>query len=211
MGDSVSGKGGCVMRDADHDGTPVGKQIIDAVWYGHAGGIRAEIVIVDQARGPIPTCAGVLEITDQFPLFGVDAYDGVAAALEPVSKIAQVEELIVAVGTVAVGAFLVIDAKGIACARRVISGKIESLQAVSFCDPRTFDGMRRRISLGSRQLRALRARGVTGRSGRGDSSTMMLRHDSETSRERRASLRIAPISWNNRRSSGVRCASSIAS
>ena len=102
------------MRDADHDGTPVGKQIIDAVWYGHAGGIRAEIVIVDQARGPIPTCAGVLEITDQFPLFGVDAYDGVAAALEPVSKIAQVEELIVAVGTVAVGAFLVIDAKGIA-------------------------------------------------------------------------------------------------
>jgi len=114
MGDRVSGKGGCVVRDADHNGTPIGKQIIDAVWNGDAGGIRAEIVIVDQARRPIPACSRVFEITDQFTLFGVDTHNGVAAALESVSQIAQVEELIVAVGTVVGGAFLVIDAKGIA-------------------------------------------------------------------------------------------------
>ena len=46
--------------------------------------------------------------------FGIDADDGVTAALESVAKIAQVEELIVAVGTVVGGEFLVIDPKGIA-------------------------------------------------------------------------------------------------
>ena len=102
------------MRDADHDGTSIGEEIIDAVWYGDAGGIRAEIVIVDQARGQIPARSGILEIADQLALFGIDADDGVTAALESVSKIAQVEELIVAVGTVVGGEFLVIDPKGIA-------------------------------------------------------------------------------------------------
>lgn len=102
------------MRDADHDGTSIREQIIDAVWYGDAGGIGAEIVIVDQARGQIPARPGILKGADQFALFGIDADDRVAASLEAVSKITQVEELIVAVGTVVGGEFLVIDPKGVA-------------------------------------------------------------------------------------------------
>jgi hypothetical protein len=47
MRDRVSGKGGCVVRDAYHDGTPIREEIIDAIRYGDAGGIGAEVVIVD--------------------------------------------------------------------------------------------------------------------------------------------------------------------
>ena len=46
--------------------------------------------------------------------FGIDADDGYAAALEAMPKITQVEELIVAIGTVVGGEFLVIDPKRIA-------------------------------------------------------------------------------------------------
>ena len=46
----------------------------------------------------IPAHARVLEVADQFAFFGVDANDGQAASLEALTKIAQIEELIVAVG-----------------------------------------------------------------------------------------------------------------
>ena len=99
---------------AHHDGSSIGEEITDAVRYGDAGGVRAEIVIVDQARGQIPAHSGILEIADQFALFGIHADDGVATTLESVSKIAQVEELSIAIGTVIGREFLVIDPKGIA-------------------------------------------------------------------------------------------------
>jgi hypothetical protein len=102
------------MRDANHDGASMGKEIIDAVRYGDAGGVRAEIVIVDQARGQIPAHSRILEIADQFALLGIHADDGMATTLESVSKIAKVEELIIAIGTVVGREFLVIDPKGIA-------------------------------------------------------------------------------------------------
>src|SRR5215831_3614008 len=102
------------MRDADHDGTSISEEIIDAVWYGDTGGIGAEIVIVDQARGQIPARPGILKGADQFALLGVDANDGETTALKSVAKIAQVEELIVTIGTVVGGEFLVIDSQGIA-------------------------------------------------------------------------------------------------
>ncbi len=102
------------MRDAHHDRPSIGEQIIDTVRDGDAGGIRAEIVIVDQAGRQIPARAGIFEIADQFALFGIDADDGYAAALEAMPKITQVEELIVAIRTVVGGAFLVIDPKRIA-------------------------------------------------------------------------------------------------
>jgi hypothetical protein len=102
------------MRDADHDGASIGEQIVDAIRYGDAGGIGAEIVIVDQARGQVPARSSILEIADQFALLGIDANDGETAALESVSKIAEVEELIIAIGTAVGGDFLVIDAEGIA-------------------------------------------------------------------------------------------------
>jgi hypothetical protein len=114
MCDGVSGEGGCVMGDADHDRASIGEQIIDAIRDGDASGIGAEIVIVDPAGRQIPTRAGIFERADQFTFFGIDTNDGETAALKSVSKIAEVEELIVAIGTVVGGEFLVIDPKGIA-------------------------------------------------------------------------------------------------
>jgi hypothetical protein len=102
------------MGDADHDRASIGEQIIDAIRDGDASGIGAEIVIVDPAGRQIPTRAGIFERADQFTFFGIDANDGETAAVKSVAKIAQVEELMVAIGTVVGGEFLVIDPKGIA-------------------------------------------------------------------------------------------------
>ena len=49
MRNGVRRKGGSVMRDAHHDRSSIGEQIVDAVRNGDTGGIRAEIVVVDQA------------------------------------------------------------------------------------------------------------------------------------------------------------------
>ena len=76
MCDGVGRKGRCVMRDAHHDRPSIGYQIIDSVRDGDAGGVGAEVVIVDQARRQIPTRAGILEVADQFALLGVDTNDG---------------------------------------------------------------------------------------------------------------------------------------
>jgi hypothetical protein len=114
MCDGVSGEGGSVMGDADHDRASIGEQIIDAIRDGDAGGIGAEVMIVDPAGRQIPTRTRIFEMADQFTFFGIDANDGETAALKSVSKIAEVEELIVAIGTVVGGESLVIDPKGIA-------------------------------------------------------------------------------------------------
>lgn len=88
------------MGDANHDGASIGKDVVHAVRDGDTGGVQAKVVIVDQARGEVA-------------LFGVHADDGESLSLESVSQIAEVEELIVAVGAVAGGEFLVIDSKRI--------------------------------------------------------------------------------------------------
>jgi hypothetical protein len=99
---------------ANHDGASIGEEIIDSVRYGDTDGVRAKIVIVDQARGQIPAQSGILEIADQFALLGIHADDGVAPTLESVSKVAEIEELIIAIGTVVGRELLVIDPQGIA-------------------------------------------------------------------------------------------------
>ena len=71
-------------------------------------------MIVDQARGQIPAHSGILEIADQFALLGIHADDGVAPTPESVSKIAKVQELIIAIGAVVGRELLVIDPQGIA-------------------------------------------------------------------------------------------------
>jgi len=76
MRDGVGREGGCVMRDTHHDGPSIGEEIIDAVRDGDAGGVRAEIVVVDQSGRQIPTRAGILEVADQFALLGIDANNG---------------------------------------------------------------------------------------------------------------------------------------
>jgi hypothetical protein len=67
-------------------------------------------MIVDQTRRQIPARSGILESTNQFAVLGIDADDGEAAALEVIPKVAEVEELVVAVGAEVVGELLVIDA-----------------------------------------------------------------------------------------------------
>jgi hypothetical protein len=114
MSDGVSREGGCVMGDADHDRPAIGEQIIDAVRDGNARGIGTEVVIVDPAGRQIPARPGIFEIADQFAFLGIHANDGETAALKSVAQVAEVEELMVAIGTVVGGEFLVIDAKGIA-------------------------------------------------------------------------------------------------
>jgi hypothetical protein len=114
MCNGVSREGGCVMGDTDHNRATIGEQIIDAVRDGDARGIGAEVVIVDPAGRQIPARTGIFEIADQFAFFSIDANDGETMALKSVAQIAEVEELMVAIGTVVGGEFLMIDPKGIA-------------------------------------------------------------------------------------------------
>src|SRR5215469_7138648 len=109
MGNSVRGKGRCVMRDADYDGASIGEQIVDAIGDSDAGGIGAEVVIVDQTRRKIPARSGILESAHQFALLGIDADNRMATTLEPLSQIGEIEELIVPIRRVIGGEFLVID------------------------------------------------------------------------------------------------------
>ena len=64
------------MRDTHHDRSSIGEQIVDAVRDGDAGGVGAEVVVVDQTGRKIPARAGILEVANQFALLGVDANDG---------------------------------------------------------------------------------------------------------------------------------------
>ena len=49
MSNGVSGEGGGVMGDTDHNGASIGEQIVNAIRDGDAGGVGAEVVIIDQA------------------------------------------------------------------------------------------------------------------------------------------------------------------
>jgi hypothetical protein len=71
-------------------------------------------VIVDQAGRQVPTGTGISEMADQFALFGIDANDRETTARESVAKVTEVEELMVAIGTVIGGKLFVIDAQRIA-------------------------------------------------------------------------------------------------
>ena len=81
-GDGVGGEGCRVMRDAYEDRASVGEQVIDTVRDRDADGIGTEIVIIDAHGRAIPLDAIVLEVADQFSLFGIDADDGKPLALK---------------------------------------------------------------------------------------------------------------------------------
>jgi hypothetical protein len=114
MSDGVSREGGRVMGDPEDDRASIGEQIIDAVRDGDASRVGAEVVIVDQAGRQVPTGTGISEMADEFTFFGINANDGQTTALESVAKVAEVEELMVAIGTMVGGKPLVIEAKRIA-------------------------------------------------------------------------------------------------
>jgi hypothetical protein len=69
-------KGGGIMRDAHHNRSSIGEQIIDTIRDGDAGGVGGEVVVIDSAGRPIPARAGILEVANQFALLGIDANDG---------------------------------------------------------------------------------------------------------------------------------------
>ena len=71
-------------------------------------------MVIDKARRQIPARAEILEIADEFALLGIDANDGQTTALELLAKITEVEELMIAIGTMVSGKLLVIDPQRIA-------------------------------------------------------------------------------------------------
>lgn len=81
-GDRVGGKGCRVMRDPYIDRASVGEQVVDTVRDRDTNGIRTEIVIIDAHGRAIPLDTIVLEVADQFSLFGIDADDGKALVLK---------------------------------------------------------------------------------------------------------------------------------
>src|SRR6266849_2535630 len=81
---------------------------------GHAFRIRAEVVIVDQARREIPPGARVFEVADQLALLGVHADDGQPPPLEAITEITDMEKLRIAIWTGGGGEPLLVDAERIA-------------------------------------------------------------------------------------------------
>ena len=71
-------------------------------------------MVVDGVRGSFPSRAVILEVANQFTLFGIDADDRQAAFGEPQALGGDVLELFVAVGTGASRDALVIDAQPVA-------------------------------------------------------------------------------------------------
>jgi hypothetical protein len=96
--DGRSSEGGGIVRDSEKDGAAIGQQIVDAVRNGHTGGVRAEVVVIDQYRRAIPLGAGVVEVAHQFALFGIHADHRKTATLEAMAQRGEVLKLLVAEG-----------------------------------------------------------------------------------------------------------------
>lgn len=114
MSDGMSGKGGSVMGDADHQSKAIFHNIVNPLRNGDAYGIGAEVVIVNTTRGRFPTAARIFEIADEFAFFAVYADDGQMTALEAVAQLGQIFELKIPVGAEAGRDLLLIDPQRIA-------------------------------------------------------------------------------------------------
>ena len=100
----------CVVGGADEDGAQVGGHVVDAVRNREAVRIRRKVVIRDALRRTIPRHAGILEVADQLLLLGVNAHNGQISAGKAGTLRGDVFELLVAVGSAAVGDPFVIRA-----------------------------------------------------------------------------------------------------
>ena len=114
MGDGMSGKGGSIVGNADHQSPAIFQNIVNPIGNGNAEGIGAEVVIIDASRGRFPTTSRIFAIADEFAFFAVHADDGQMTALETVAQFGQIFELKIAVGTRIGRDLLVIDPQGIA-------------------------------------------------------------------------------------------------
>ncbi|MGA3090646.1 MAG: hypothetical protein ABSD75_18745 [Terriglobales bacterium] len=110
----MSGKGGGIVGNADHQSPAIFQNIVNPIGNGDADGIGAEVVIADAPRGRFPTTSRIFEIADEFAFLVVHADDGQMTALESVAQLGEIFELQVAVGTGIGRDLLVIDAQGIA-------------------------------------------------------------------------------------------------
>ena len=93
MSDGMSGEGGGVVGNADHQSTAIFRDIVNPVRNGDPDGIGAEVVIVNTTRGRFPTTARIFEITDEFAFLAVHADDGQMTALETVAQLGEIFEL----------------------------------------------------------------------------------------------------------------------
>ena len=93
----MSGEGGRVSGNADHQSTTGFVDIIDAVRDGNADGITVEVVIIDAPPSAFPTMAGVPEIAHQFAFLAVQAHNRQVALLETVAQVGEILELAIAV------------------------------------------------------------------------------------------------------------------
>ena len=110
----VDGEEGRVGGDADGDEAAVGQRVVDAVGDGQAGGMGAEVVIVDRDRGRFPAHAGVAEASDQLFLLAVDTENRGVAARAVTPQLRDELELVVAFGGRAGRDALVVHAQRVA-------------------------------------------------------------------------------------------------
>src|ERR1039457_2225323 len=96
VADRLDGKGRGVVRSAHTDRAAIGLQVVDAVGDGHAECLGAEVVIVDLHRLSAPAAARILEATDEFLLFGVDADDRLTATDKTLTLSSDMPELPIA-------------------------------------------------------------------------------------------------------------------
>ena len=114
MSNGMSGKGGGIVGNANHQSTAVFHNIVNPIRNSNPDGIGSEVVIIDATRGGFPTAARIFKIADEFAFFAVHADDGKMTALEAVAQFGEIFELKVAVGTRIGRDLLLIDSQGIA-------------------------------------------------------------------------------------------------
>ena len=90
MSDGMSGKGGSVVGNADHQSTAIFHNIVNPIRNSDPNGIGAEVVIIDATRGRFPTAARIFEIADELAFFTVHADDGQMTALEAIAQLSEI-------------------------------------------------------------------------------------------------------------------------
>src|SRR6266567_2341296 len=114
MSDGMSGEGGGVVGDADHQSTAIFHDVVNSIRNGDPNGIGAEVVIIDATRGRFPTTARIFEISNEFAFLAVHTDDGQMTALEAVAQLGEIFELKIAVGTRTGRDLLLVDPQRIA-------------------------------------------------------------------------------------------------
>ena len=113
LAETEDGEGGRLVGSSKENRAAIGLSIVDAIRNADALGGGAEVMIVDIAGRLLPFNSGILEVTDQLPLFGIHAQDRIAALFELITLPAEIAELAVAVGSRTGGNLLAIGAQGI--------------------------------------------------------------------------------------------------